>query len=108
MAFFLNFWNLFAGFLIPRPVSNSDLVEVALLGFSRVVDALRPVTSQADNENSPLEVPRAGYKSVKAFLIENCAMIMTSCCPSRQGSSHSHQPHQVPQLPKKMNELLNL
>ncbi|KAL7247866.1 hypothetical protein ACSBR2_002720 [Camellia fascicularis] len=47
MSFFLNFWNLFSGFLIPRPVcqilmlfSNPGLVEVVLLGFSGILDNL--------------------------------------------------------------------
>lgn len=29
MSFFLSFWNLFSGFLIPRPVCNSNSICVA-------------------------------------------------------------------------------
>ncbi|GMH30162.1 hypothetical protein Nepgr_032005 [Nepenthes gracilis] len=70
MAFFVNFWNLFAGFLIHRPQIAiwwrwyywASPVSWTLYGL---------VTSQVGNKDSKLVIPEAGNTSLKAFLKEN-------------------------------------
>ncbi|KAL6326644.1 hypothetical protein AAG906_009770 [Vitis piasezkii] len=62
MSFFLSFWNLFAGFLIPR--------MVVLLGFPVAWTIYGLVTSQVGDKEDPVQVPGAGVKSVKLYLKE--------------------------------------
>ncbi|KAL6327277.1 hypothetical protein AAG906_017834 [Vitis piasezkii] len=62
MSFFLSFWNLFSGFLIPR--------MVVLLGFPVAWTIYGLVTSQVGNKEDPVQVPGAGVKSVKLYLKE--------------------------------------
>ncbi|KAK6942636.1 ABC-2 type transporter [Dillenia turbinata] len=69
MSFFLSFWNLFSGFLIPKPQIPvwwswyywASPVAWTLYGL---------VTSQVGDKNAPLEIPGAGTMSVKTFLKE--------------------------------------
>ncbi|KAH7856193.1 hypothetical protein Vadar_033779 [Vaccinium darrowii] len=67
MSFFLGFWNLFSGFLIPRPQIPvwwrwyywASPVAWTLYGL---------VTSQVGDKSESLEIPGAGNVPVKAFL----------------------------------------
>ncbi|XP_058204744.1 pleiotropic drug resistance protein 2-like [Rhododendron vialii] len=67
MSFFLSFWNLFSGFLIPRPQIPvwwrwyywASPVAWTLYGL---------VTSQVGDKSEPLEIPGAVNVTVKAFL----------------------------------------
>lgn len=67
MGFFLSLWNLFSGFLIPRPQIPiwwrwyywASPVSWTLYGI---------VTSQVGDKSSPLQVPGSTDVSVKAFL----------------------------------------
>uniref|UniRef100_F6I5W7 ABC transporter domain-containing protein n=1 Tax=Vitis vinifera TaxID=29760 RepID=F6I5W7_VITVI len=69
MSFFLSFWNLFSGFLIPRmqiPIwwrwyYWASPVAWTIYGL---------VTSQVGNKEDPVQVPGAGVKSVKLYLKE--------------------------------------
>ncbi|KAJ9684813.1 hypothetical protein PVL29_017010 [Vitis rotundifolia] len=69
MSFFLSFWNLFSGFLIPRmqiPIwwrwyYWASPVAWTIYGL---------VTSQVGNKEDPVQVPGAGVKSVKLYLNE--------------------------------------
>ncbi|XP_010658730.1 pleiotropic drug resistance protein 2 [Vitis vinifera] len=69
MSFFLSFWNLFAGFLIPRmqiPIwwrwyYWASPVSWTIYGL---------VTSQVGDKEDPVQVPGAGVKSVKLYLKE--------------------------------------
>ncbi|XVF55669.1 hypothetical protein PTKIN_Ptkin06aG0055600 [Pterospermum kingtungense] len=70
MSFFLSFWNLFSGFLIPRTQIPiwwrwyywASPVAWTLYGL---------VTSQVGNTNAPIEVPGRTNMTVKAFLKED-------------------------------------
>ncbi|XVE61525.1 hypothetical protein DITRI_Ditri06bG0047300 [Diplodiscus trichospermus] len=70
MSFFLSFWNLFSGFLIPRtqiPVwwrwyYWASPVAWTLYGL---------VTSQVGDKDSPIEVPGRSNMTVKGFLQED-------------------------------------
>ncbi|XP_021728709.1 ABC transporter G family member 39-like [Chenopodium quinoa] len=67
MGFFLSLWNLFAGFLIPRPQIPiwwrwyywASPVSWTLYGL---------VTSQVGDKTSLIEIPGSSSKSVQAFL----------------------------------------
>lgn len=67
MSFFLSFWNLFSGFLIPRPQIPvwwrwyywASPVAWTLYGL---------VTSQVGDKNGNLEIPGAGNMPLKQFL----------------------------------------
>ncbi|KAJ7971515.1 Pleiotropic drug resistance ABC transporter [Quillaja saponaria] len=67
MSFFLSFWNLFSGFLIPRPQIPiwwrwyywASPVAWTLYGL---------VTSQVGDKNALLEIPGAPSKSIKDYL----------------------------------------
>ncbi|KAG2682930.1 hypothetical protein I3760_10G006800 [Carya illinoinensis] len=67
MSFFLSFWNLFSGFLIPRPLIPiwwrwyywASPVAWTLYGL---------VTSQVGDKDSVLEVPGVGEVPLKLFL----------------------------------------
>lgn len=67
MSFFLSFWNLFSGFLIPRPQIPiwwrwyywASPVSWTLYGL---------VTSQVGDKNAALEVPGVGNLPLKTFL----------------------------------------
>ncbi|KAH7856245.1 hypothetical protein Vadar_034432 [Vaccinium darrowii] len=67
MSFFLSFWNLFSGFLIPRPQIPvwwrwyywASPVAWTIYGL---------VTSQVGDKSDLLEIPGAGNVPVKAFL----------------------------------------
>ncbi|CAO2824077.1 unnamed protein product [Amaranthus hypochondriacus] len=69
MGFFLSLWNLFAGFLIPRPQIPiwwrwyfwASPVSWTLYGL---------VTSQVGDKNTLLEIPGANSQSVKDYLKE--------------------------------------
>ncbi|XP_021846147.1 ABC transporter G family member 39 isoform X2 [Spinacia oleracea] len=69
MGFFLSLWNLFAGFLIPRPQIPiwwrwyywASPVSWTLYGL---------VTSQVGDKSSLIQVPGSGSLSVKAYLKE--------------------------------------
>ncbi|XP_027349415.1 ABC transporter G family member 39-like isoform X6 [Abrus precatorius] len=70
MSFFLSFWNLFSGFIIPRtqlPVwwrwyYWASPVAWTLYGL---------VTSQLGNKNAELEIPGSGSMGLKEFLKQN-------------------------------------
>ncbi|KAK7284890.1 hypothetical protein RJT34_19644 [Clitoria ternatea] len=70
MSFFLGFWNLFSGFMIPRtqiPVwwrwyYWASPVSWTLYGL---------ITSQFGDKNAQLEIPGAGNMEVKEFLKQN-------------------------------------
>ncbi|KAJ9695170.1 hypothetical protein PVL29_010586 [Vitis rotundifolia] len=70
MSFFLSFWNLFSGFLIPRPQIPvwwrwyywASPVAWTLYGL---------VTSQVGDKNALLEVPGSGNVPLKLFLKES-------------------------------------
>nr|DAD28757.1 TPA_asm: hypothetical protein HUJ06_030225 [Nelumbo nucifera] len=67
MSFFLSFWNLFSGFLIPRPQIPiwwrwyywASPIAWTLYGL---------VVSQVGDKDSRIEVPGEGFTTVKAFL----------------------------------------
>ncbi|BAT96302.1 hypothetical protein LR48_Vigan02g040700 [Vigna angularis] len=67
MSFFINFWNLFSGFLIPRTQIPiwwrwyywGSPVAWTIYGL---------VTSQVGDKNSPIEVPGFGVMTVKYYL----------------------------------------
>lgn len=67
MSFFINFWNLFSGFLIPRTQIPiwwrwyywGSPVAWTIYGL---------VTSQVGDKNSPIEVPGFGLMTVKQYL----------------------------------------
>ncbi|KAM4071954.1 hypothetical protein ACB094_11G100200 [Castanea mollissima] len=67
MSFFLSFWNLFSGFLIPRPIIPiwwrwyywCSPMSWTLYGF---------VTSQVGEQTTLIEVPGQGYLTVKYYL----------------------------------------
>ncbi|XP_028076381.1 pleiotropic drug resistance protein 2-like isoform X2 [Camellia sinensis] len=67
MSFFMSFWNLFSGFLIPRPQIPvwwrwyywASPVSWTLYGL---------VTSQVGDKNASLEIPGEGYVLLKKFL----------------------------------------
>ncbi|KAF8395358.1 hypothetical protein HHK36_019304 [Tetracentron sinense] len=69
MSFFLSFWNLFSGFLIPRPQIPvwwrwyywASPVAWTLYGL---------VTSQVGDSNKEVQIPGAGSMPVKLFLKE--------------------------------------
>ncbi|KAF8397869.1 hypothetical protein HHK36_016794 [Tetracentron sinense] len=70
MSFFLSFWNLFSGFMIPRPQIPiwwrwyywASPVAWTLYGL---------VTSQVGDKDTPIEVPGVVNMTVKSFLKEN-------------------------------------
>ncbi|KAL5155497.1 ABC transporter G family member 39 [Glycine soja] len=70
MSFFLSFWNLFSGFIIPRtqiPVwwrwyYWASPVSWTLYGL---------ITSQLGDKNAELEIPGAGSMGLKEFLKQN-------------------------------------
>ncbi|GMH30152.1 hypothetical protein Nepgr_031995 [Nepenthes gracilis] len=70
MSFFLSIWNLFAGFLVPRPLIPIwwrwyywvSPVSWTLYGI---------VTSQVGDKDTTFVVPGAGTTSVKGFLKQN-------------------------------------
>ncbi|KAM4119623.1 hypothetical protein ACJW30_03G073100 [Castanea mollissima] len=67
MSFFLSFWNLFSGFLLPRPQIPiwwrwyywASPVAWTLYGL---------VTSQVGDKNASLEIPEAGNVPLKVYL----------------------------------------
>ncbi|GMY23360.1 pleiotropic drug resistance protein 2-like isoform X1, partial [Fagus crenata] len=67
MNFFLTFWNLFAGFFVPRPQIPiwwrwyywASPMSWTLYGL---------VTSQVGDKTTPIEVPGQGYVTVKYYL----------------------------------------
>ncbi|KAF3960177.1 hypothetical protein CMV_015084 [Castanea mollissima] len=67
MSFFLSFWNLFSGFLLPRPQIPiwwrwyywASPVAWTLYGL---------VTSQVGDKDAKLEIPEAGYMPLKEYL----------------------------------------
>ncbi|KAF8403238.1 hypothetical protein HHK36_011339 [Tetracentron sinense] len=69
MSFFLSFWNLFSGFLIPRPQIPvwwrwyywASPVAWTLYGL---------ITSQVGDKDDPVDIPGAGSIPVKEFLKE--------------------------------------
>ncbi|XP_057981312.1 pleiotropic drug resistance protein 2-like isoform X2 [Malania oleifera] len=69
MSFFLSFWNLFSGFLIPRPQIPiwwrwyywASPVAWTLYGL---------ITSQVGDKSTNLEIPGAGSMPLKVFLEE--------------------------------------
>ncbi|KAL1822523.1 hypothetical protein ACET3Z_009301 [Daucus carota] len=70
MSFFLSFWNLFSGFLIPRPLIPiwwrwyywASPIAWTIYGL---------VVSQIGDKDSALEVPGATNVTLKAYLKEN-------------------------------------
>ncbi|KAK4596640.1 hypothetical protein RGQ29_014599 [Quercus rubra] len=65
MSFFLNFWNLFSGFLLPRPISYSNSIYQIPIWWrwyywaSLVAWTLYGlVTSQVGDKNASLEIPK--------------------------------------------------
>ncbi|GMY25144.1 ABC transporter G family member 34-like [Fagus crenata] len=70
MSFFLSFWNLFSGFLLPRPQIPiwwrwyywASPVAWTLYGL---------VTSQVGDKNASLEIPGAGNMPLKMYLKDN-------------------------------------
>ncbi|KAF8403513.1 hypothetical protein HHK36_011617 [Tetracentron sinense] len=79
MSFFLSFWNLFSGFLVPKPKSNTttQLLQQIPVWWrwyywaSPVAWTLYGlVTSQVGDNDDPVKIPGAGSMPVKDFLKE--------------------------------------